>query len=189
MYLGASIEQVETKGWTKCWSMSAKKYVKAAIVNLDSSLAKRDIWITTSHYPMPTNYYFSEDFINKFNIKEVQSYQELIDELRWAVKIWWVKILLKVALLSSHLALPWSGHLQALYQIFGYLRQFQKRILYFDPISLSISKDQFHKFDWEYFYRDAKEAITDDMPHPKRKLMSTHCFEDADNMAERFTRR
>ena len=35
MYLKASLEQVETKGGTKCWSMSAKKYVKAAVVNLE----------------------------------------------------------------------------------------------------------------------------------------------------------
>ena len=41
MYLGASLYQVKTKGRNKCWSMSAKKYVKAAIVNLEATLAKR----------------------------------------------------------------------------------------------------------------------------------------------------
>ena len=55
MCLGASLEQVETKGGTKCWSMSAKKYVKAAAVNLESTLAKRDMRLPTSHYTMPTN--------------------------------------------------------------------------------------------------------------------------------------
>ena len=43
MYLGASIEQVEMKGGTKCWSMSAKKYIKAAVVNLEATLSKRDM--------------------------------------------------------------------------------------------------------------------------------------------------
>ena len=43
MYLGASLDQVKTKGRTKCWSMSAKTYVKAAIVNFEATLAKRDM--------------------------------------------------------------------------------------------------------------------------------------------------
>ena len=41
MYLRASLEQVKKKGGTKCWSISTKKYVKAAVVNLEATLAKR----------------------------------------------------------------------------------------------------------------------------------------------------
>ena len=43
MYLGESLEQVETKGGKKCWSMSDKKYVKSAVINLEATLAKRDM--------------------------------------------------------------------------------------------------------------------------------------------------
>ena len=43
MYLGESIYQFKTKGRTKCWSVSAKKYIKADIVNLEATLAKRDM--------------------------------------------------------------------------------------------------------------------------------------------------
>ena len=67
MYLGASLEQAETKGGTKCWSMSAKKYVKAAVINLEATLAKRDMQLPTSHYPMLTNYHPSEDVSNELN--------------------------------------------------------------------------------------------------------------------------
>ena len=88
-----------------------------------------------------------------------------------------------------HLALPRSGNLQSVYQIFGYLKQVPKRKLYFNPVSLSISEDRFHKFYWEDFYRDAKKSGSDDMPHPRGKPMSTHCFEDADNFSDKFTRR
>ena len=96
---------------------------------------------------------------------------------------------LEVALLSSYLALSQSGHLQGVYQIFGYLKQVSKRKLYFNPVSLSISKDRFHKFDWEDFYRYAKEAITCDMMQPRGKQMSTHCFEDAYHASDKVTRR
>ena len=41
MYLGESLEKVETKGGTKCWLMSAKINFKAAVVNLEARLAKR----------------------------------------------------------------------------------------------------------------------------------------------------
>ena len=51
-----------------------------------------------------------------------------------------------------------------------------KRKLYFDPVSPLISEDRFHKFDWEEFYRDSKEATPDDMPKPRGKIMTTHCF-------------
>ena len=65
MYLRKSLEKVETKGGTKFWSMSAEKYVKDTAVNLEETLAKRDMRIRTSHYPMPTNYHPSEDVSNE----------------------------------------------------------------------------------------------------------------------------
>ena len=87
MYLGVSLEQAETKGRTKFWLMSAEKYVKAAVVNLEATLAKRDMRLPTSHYPMPENYHTSEGISNKINAQGFQSYQELIGELRWAVNM------------------------------------------------------------------------------------------------------
>ena len=91
--------------------------------------------------------------------------------------------------MSSHLAFPRIGHLQAVYHIFGYLKQVPKRKLYFDPVSPLISEDRFHKFDWEDFYRNSKEAIPDDMPKPRGKIMTTHCFVDANHAADKVTRR
>ena len=155
------------KGGTKCWSISAKKYVKSAIVNLEATLAKRDMQLPTSNSLIPTNYHPSEDVSNDLNTRGVQSYQVLVSELQWAVEIGRVDIFLEVALLSSHLPLPLSGRLQAVYHIFGYLKQNPKRKLYFNPVSPLISKDRFHKFDSEDFYRDAKEVIPDHMPQPR----------------------
>ena len=36
----------------------------------------------------------------------LQTYQELIGVLRWAVEIGWIDILLETSLMSAHLALP-----------------------------------------------------------------------------------
>ena len=91
--------------------------------------------------------------------------------------------------MSSNLALPRIGHLQAVYHIFVYLKQVPKRKLYFDPVLPLIRKNRFHKLYWEDFYRDSKEAIPDDMPKPRGKIMTTHCFVDANHAADKVTRR
>ena len=69
------------------------------------------------------------------------------------------------------------------------MKQVPKRKLYIDPVSPLIREDHFHKFDWEECYRDSREAITDDMPNPRGKIMTTHCFVDANHAAEKVTRR
>jgi hypothetical protein len=45
------------------------------------------------------------------------------------------------------------------------------------------------KCDWHDFYHEAKESIPWDMPDPKGKIVSTHCFVDADHTCNRVTRR
>ena len=67
----------------------------------------------------------------------------MIGILRWAVDIGRVEILLEVSLISSQLAFPHVGHLQAVYRVFGYLKQLPKRTLYFDPRKPMISEDRF----------------------------------------------
>ena len=80
------------------------------------------------------------------------------------------------------------GHLQAVYRVFGYLKQVTKRKLYFDPRKPIIYEDRFQNFYWEYFYPDAFEPIPLDIPRPIGKSVSTHFFVD-DNHAEYKTAR
>ena len=93
---------------------------------------------------MSTRYHPREDFIKELSVEVAQFYQKLIGILQWAVEIGRVYILLEVSLLLPHLALPRIGHLQAVYHMFGYLKQVLKRKLYFDPVSPLISEDRFH---------------------------------------------
>ena len=51
-----------------------------------------------------------------------------------AVEIGRFDILLEVSLLSSHLAFPRIGHVQAVNHILCYLKQIPKRKLYFDTV-------------------------------------------------------
>jgi hypothetical protein len=119
----------------------------------------------------------------------VKYYQELIGVLRWAVEIGRLDILLEVSLLSSHLALPRTGHLEQVYHIFGYLKQSPRRRLYMDPDYPAIHEDRFTKHDWTDFYKYAEEAIPPNMPAPRGRYMSIHCFVDADHAGDKVNRR
>ena len=190
MYLGAQITEVHTDNGTKCWSLSSEKYVKAAVSNVDATLRKNDSKLP-SNCPTPctSGYHPAEDVSNELNARGVQQFQELIGVLRWAVEIGRLDILLEVSLLSSHLAMPRAGHLQEVYHIFGYLKQSPRRRLFLDPDHPVISENRFKSFDWEDFYREAKEDIPTNMPEPLGKAVSTHCFVDASHASDKITRK
>ena len=109
--------------------------------------------------------------------------------LRWAIELGRVDILLEVALLSSHLALPRVGHLEQVYHIFGYLKTSPRRRLFFDPDHPKISEDRFQRFDWIDFYKGAVEQLPMDAPVPRGWEVSIHCFVDASHASDKATRR
>ena len=66
MYLGASIQKVETVDGTECWMMSAEKYVKATVEYFKLKLAKSSYRINyCCDTPMATTYHPSEEMKNK----------------------------------------------------------------------------------------------------------------------------
>ena len=66
MYLCALIKKVETADGMECWMMSAEKYVKAAMENVEVKLSKSKYRLP-SHCDthMATTYHPSEDVTNK----------------------------------------------------------------------------------------------------------------------------
>ena len=108
--------------------------------------------------------------------------------MRWAIEIGRIDILLEVSFMSTHLALPRIGHLEHLCHVFGFLKDKPKMKLALDPAHPQISENMFQEYDWQDFYRDAKEAIPDNMPAPRGNSMSMHCFLDADMDGNTVTR-
>ena len=173
-----------------CWTMSAEKYVSAAVKNVEESLAKKSLRLPTKCYtPLSPDYKPELDISAELRSDGFQYYQELIGVLRWAVEIGRVDILLETSLLSTYLAMPRVGHLDAVFRIFGYLKQHPKRRLAFDAQHPHISERMFKKHDWTDFYRGVEEAIPGDMPKPRGNIMSTHCFVDANHGNDRVSRR
>jgi hypothetical protein len=59
------------------------------------------------------------------NDKDVSFYQLQIGVLHWCVELGGIDIITEVSTLSSHLALPRQGHLDALFHLFAYLKKKQ----------------------------------------------------------------
>ena len=99
-----------------------------------------------------------------------------------------VDILMETSMMSTHLAMPRRGHLEQVHHIFGYLKEWPKQKLFFDPQHPELDERSFTTYDWYDLYRDAKEPVPGDMPAPRGQTVSTHCLVDSDHAANTITR-
>ena len=75
----------------------------------------------------------------------------------------------EVSLLSSFLASPRRGHLEAVYHNFLYLDNRHNASMVFDPLYPDIDMINFKTCNWKEFYGPATEALPPDAPPPLRK--------------------
>ena len=73
-----------------------------------------------------------------------------------------------VAMLSSYLAQPRQGHLEAVFHIFAYLRKYKRSKVVFDDTCVSWG-NKFQAVDWKDFYPEASEPIPPNVPEPRGK--------------------
>ena len=87
------------------------------------------------------------------------------------------------------MALPRQGHLEQVLQIFGHLKSHKKLRIIFDPSYAQIKANRFKRYDWQDFYRDAKEDIPLDMPNPLGKPVVISVFVDSDHGGNKVNRK
>ena len=98
---------METADSVEFWTMSSKTYCKAAVHNVESTLNARGRRLSSKcRDPLKSGYRPELDTTPELKAGGVQQYQALIGVLRWAIEIGRIDILLKVSLMSTHLALP-----------------------------------------------------------------------------------
>ena len=179
-----------TVGTHDGWALSSDKYIKAALDTVEKSLADTGKRLPSKcKTPISSGYRPELDTTPELNAEGLQKYQEMIGMLRWAVELGHVDVLLETAMMSTHLALPRIGHLEQVYHIFGYLKGASKQCIFLDPQHLDVDERSFTKYDWTDFYRDADERVPSDMPLPRDRAVSTHCFVDSDHAGDKVTRR
>ena len=189
-YLGATLVKMTTASGTECWTQSSDKYIMASIQSVEATLAEKGNKLPVKCVtPFSSGYRPECDITAELGADGHRYFQELIGMLRWAVEIGRLDILLEVSMLSHHLALPREGHLEQAMHIFGYLKLHPKRKIAFDPDHPVVDEKRFKEYDWEDFYRGAKEAIPTNAPEPRGRSVSTHCFVDASLANDQSTRR
>ena len=192
-YLGATLSTMQNNDGDDCWTQSSDKYLAASVQNVEAKLREAGRPGLPSakqcRTPFVTNYRPELDTTAELKLEGHRYFQELIGMLRWGIELGRLDILLEVSLLSSYLACPREGHLEAAIHIFGYLKHHEKKKIAFDPGHPRINEKRFKKYDWTDFYRDAREAIPPNAPPPLGKAVSTHCFVDANLAGNTITRR
>jgi len=119
----------------------------------------------------------------------IRRYKEIIGQLRWAIELGHVDILLETSLLSAHLALPREGHLEQVLHIFGYLKSHKQMRILFDSGYSKVKENWFQEYDWFDFYKDAKEAMPPNMPEARGNSVTLTCFVDAGHANNQKDRR
>ena len=111
--------------------------------------------------------------------------------LRWAVELGRIDILHEVSLLSSHLALPREGHLEAVYGVFAYLNKHLESDMVFDDKQIELNWEAFKDMDWsKSIYKDCpKEERPAMAPEPLGNGVRMVCFVDASHAGDKLTRR
>jgi hypothetical protein len=193
IYLGAKLKETQLPNGIYAWGMSPSKYVNQAVKNcqtyLTEKLNDRYKIPTRADNPFPTTYCPDTDTTEPLDPECSSFYQHLIGVLRWMVELGRVDIATEVSMLSSYLAYPREGHLEAAIHLMGYLRLKHNTRLVFDPTYPDINLDSFPTYDWTEFYGDVTEAIPTDMPTPLGKEVDLRMMVDSDHAGDKLTRR
>jgi hypothetical protein len=196
LYLGADIEKffIEGDDASKTrWAISSSNYTKKAIDEVERELATAEYGFTCLpkrvRTPLAGEYRPEMDPTPELNDKKQNYYQGLIGILRWICELGRLDIIMPVSLMSRYLAQAREGHLQQVFHMFSYLKEYPRSRLVFDDTRATIPDSRFHTCDWTEFYPDAKEVMPPDMPEPRGNSVKVTCFVDADHAGCKETRR
>jgi Reverse transcriptase (RNA-dependent DNA polymerase) len=183
IYLGADISKIQMADGRECWAMSAEGYVRSAVANIDKQLKLEGYKAlrTRAANPFRTGYRPEVDVTTHLPVHAIRFYQGLIGIARWAIELGRIDIAFEISRLSSFNHAPREGHLDALLDIFAYLKRHPKASIVFDDEEPNFEGTAtFVSYDWKGQYPFAKELIHPDMPRPLGRRLVISCFVDAD---------
>ena len=201
LYLGGHLRKVQVESGLTAWAFSSTQYVQAAVANVESYLKARGKGLRArAKSVLPKDYCPEIDVTEELGPDEASYYQSLIGVLRWMVELGRVDICTEVSMMSSHLALPRCGHLEALFHIFAYLKLHHNTEMVFDPTEPVLDMDLFPREDWSLsIYGDSPEDLPTqkpfeesgpaDMPEPRGKCFRIVVYVDCDLGGDCVTRR
>ena len=192
VYLGAKVKRMEMPNGVQAWALSSSKYVQEAIQNVENYL--RDElggWTLRKRAPtlFMSEYDPGMDMTKQLSIKLATYYQSEIGILCWMVEMGRIDIATEVSLLALHVALPLEWHLEAVFNIYAYLKHKHNSHLAPDPTYPQVHMGDFREVDWRDFYGEVREAIPDNAPKPWGKEVILRLFVDSDHANDKLWQR
>jgi hypothetical protein len=190
-YLGASIGTYDLNDHTKCFFMSPDQYLANAITVVQANLQKHNIKLNSirSAVTMTPGYHPEVDTSDPLDTDAMNLYQSYVGVLRWCIELGQKDICNALGKLSSYLACPRIGHMEAVLQEFSYLSKHGRSKLVFDPVTRDWSNRDWTHPDWKEFYPEAVEQLSHDMPIPLGKPIQMNMFCDASHASDIVTHR
>jgi hypothetical protein len=191
-YLGANVGKYQLEDGSEAWFMSAHDYVKAACDNVAAMLAKDGLKLSSGRQadrPYHEKYRPETDTTDEVNDELTSRYQQLIGVLRWAVELGRFDIHVEIAKLSSFNCMPRKGHLEAVYNIFAYMRKHENSKIVFDSRRPQYDDSRFIAADWKDLYGDVTEDVPMNKPEARGNTVKVSLFSDADHAGNLLTRR
>ena len=117
IYLGAKLRQTRLPNGVMAWALSPSKYVNQAVRNCETHL--KDHFDGRFSLPKGADNPFCMthepelDDSTPLDLDAASYFQTIIRVMRWMVEIGRIDIATEVSILSSHLAYPREGHLDA----------------------------------------------------------------------------
>ena len=105
------------------------------------------------------------------------------------IKMGRINIATEVSLLASHVALPREGHLEAVFNMYAYLKHKHNSCLALDPTYARVHIGDFREVDWTDFDGEVREAIPDNAPEPQGKEVILWLFVESDHANDKLRRR
>ncbi len=121
--------------------------------------------------PFPTDYQPELDTSSKLPPEHALCYQSLMGVYRWMIELGRVDICTEVSMLSSQMALPLQGHLEAALHVMLYLSFHHNSHLCMDHTYPVIDSTQFPICDWREFYGEVEEPILPNAPEAIGKVV------------------
>ena len=172
------------------WAMSADKYCKRALAEVETELEKSGEKLKSKvTTPIADGYRPELDATPELDARRANYYQGLIGILRWIVELGRIDITTAVSHMSRFMANPREGYLKQTLHIFTYLKKYDKSAIVFDDTTPDFDESRFTRPDWSEYYPDAAEPIPPNAPAPRGNAVTTTCFVDADHAGCRVTRR
>jgi hypothetical protein len=108
------------------WTMSAQDYIQKAVKEIERELRSNGVYCLPKKAQTPFSHGYRPELDTSLELDDswTNNYQGLIGILRWIVELGRIDIIVPVLLLSRYLVSPREGHLEQVYGIFAYLKQF-----------------------------------------------------------------